>query len=172
VSALREALEPVRSALLARARADAAADIARAAADAEALLERARARAADMVAAARAEGERDAAAVRAREAARAHREAREQVLRAQQDAYAELRRQARVRVRDLQDEPSYPALLDRLRQQAVTQLGLDATVRVHPDGGVVAESAGRRLDLSLPVLADRAVDDIGVEVTTLWAAGA
>jgi vacuolar-type H+-ATPase subunit E/Vma4 len=169
VSALREALEPVRSALLARARATADADAARAAADADALLEQARARAAGIAATARADGERDAATVRAREAARAHREARETVLRAQQEAYAELRRQARVQVRALQDDPSYPALLERLRRQAVAELGADATVRVHPDGGVVAESAGRRLDLSLPALADRAVDDLGAEVTSLWA---
>jgi vacuolar-type H+-ATPase subunit E/Vma4 len=171
VTPLREALEPVRTALLARAWATAGAEAARAATDADAVLGQARARAAEILAVARADGERDAATVRAREAARAHREARETVLRAQQDAYAELRRQAHVRISGLRDDASYPQLLERLHRLAVAELGADAAVRVHADGGVVAESAGRWLDLSLPALADRAVDDLGSEVRSLWADG-
>ena len=172
MSALRDALEPVRTALLARARADADATTARAEADAADRLAEARTEAAAILAAARSEGEQDAATVRARAAARAHREARETVLRAEREAYGRLYRQARTGVAALRADPRYPALVERLRDRARAQLGAEAVVREHPDGGVVAEVPGRRLDLSLPALADRAVDDLGAEVTRLWRADA
>lgn len=168
MTGLREALEPVRTALLDRARADADATGRRAAAEAATALGQARARAAEIVAAARADGRRDAETVRARDASRADREARETVLRAQREAYDRLRRDALSRVCALRDDPGYPALLDRLRDRAAAALGNGAVVHEHPDGGIVAEAAGRRLDLSLPALADRAVDDLGAEVTRLW----
>ena len=44
-----------------------------------------------------------------------------------------------------------------------------AVVREHPDGGVVAEAPGRRLDLRLTTLADRAVDTLGPQLEALWA---
>ena len=94
------------------------------------------------------------------------------MLRAQHETYAALHRQARVRVCALSADPSYPALFERLCERARAELGADAVLREHPDGGVVAEVPGRRLDLSLPALADRAVDDLGSEVTRLWAPGA
>jgi hypothetical protein len=43
-------------------------------------------------------------------------------------------------------------------------------VQESPDGGVVAVAGSRRLDLSLPVLAEREVDRLGSEVERLWAA--
>jgi hypothetical protein len=169
VSGPAEELGPVREALLAAARADATATAEQAEAAAAAVLDEARARADAIVAAARAEGERDAARTQAREAARVHREGRETVLRAQQEAYARLRIRARAEVRALRADPAYAGLLERLRSRARAELGEDAEIREHPDGGVVAETPGRWLDLSLPALADQAVDALGAEVTRLWA---
>lgn len=166
--ALRAALEPVRQGLLARARADADAALARADADAEAALAQARAQAEQVLAAARAEGEREGAVLRARERARSQRAARETVLRAQGQAYRDLRDRARTEARGLRDAPGYPALLDRLRARAEAELGPDADVRSLPDGGVVAEAAGRRLVLSLDALADEALDRLGAAVEQLW----
>lgn len=168
MSALQDALGPVRAALLARARADAEATVRQAEAAAAALLEEARGQAAALVEQARAEGERDAERLRARRAARAHREARETVVRAQQEAYAELRRRARVQVSALRADPAYPEIRAGLRERARAELGADAVVREPAAGGILAESTAGLLDLSLPALADRAVDDLGAEVIGLW----
>ena len=163
------ALEPVRTALLARARADGDALLASADADAETAVAAARVEAAAAVAEARAQGERDAALVRTAERARARRQARAVVLRAQRAAYDELRRRSRAAAARLRTEPGYPALLDRLTALARAELGAAAVVREHPDGGVVAEAPGRRVDLRLATLAERAVDTLGPEVEALWA---
>ncbi|MFI7643956.1 hypothetical protein [Nonomuraea sp. NPDC049400] len=42
-------------------------------------------------------------------------------------------------------------------------------MKVHPDGGVLAEGQGRRVDCTLDALAARAVDALGAEVERLWA---
>jgi vacuolar-type H+-ATPase subunit E/Vma4 len=159
----------VHDALLDRARMDADAALTGADTEAAAMLAAARARAAQLVTEARAEGERDAAAVGARLRARAQREARAAVLHAQAAAYAELRRRSRAAVRALREDPAYPELLAALRARARAQLGAAATVREHPDGGVVAEAPGRRLDAGLDALADAALDGLGAEVQELWA---
>ena len=163
------ALEPVRTALLARARADGDALLASADADAETAVAAARVEAAAAVAEARAQGERDAALVRTAERARARRQARAVVLRAQRAAYDELRLRSRAAAARLRTEPGYPALLDRLTALARAELGAAAVVREHPDGGVVAEAPGRRVDLRLATLAERAVDTLGPQVEPLWA---
>jgi hypothetical protein len=162
---LKTALAPVRAALLDRARADAAAALAAADTDAAAVLAEAREQAAALLREAREQGEREAAALRTREHARAGREARSVVLGAQRTALDELRRRTRVAARALRDDR---ALLDRLRARLVTDLGPDAVVREHPDGGLVADAPGRRVDASLPALADRALDGLGGEVQALW----
>lgn len=166
---LPTAVAPVREALLAHARAEGADALARAEAAAEQLVSGARDEAAAIRAEARAAGERDAAAIRARDVARARREARGAVLRAQSAAYEELRRRARESVRALREDPEYPVLVDALRARAVARLGSDAVVRELPEGGVLAEVPGRRLDLSLDALADAAVERLGGVVQQLWA---
>jgi vacuolar-type H+-ATPase subunit H len=168
VSSRPDLLAPVREALLARARADAATSVEGAAAHAAEVLERARTEAAEILEQARRDGEREAAAVLAREAARSHREAREIVLASQRGAYQLLHQQVRAAVCSLRSEPGYPPLLERLRHQAQGELGPDAVIREHPEGGVVGEARERRLDLSLPTLADRLVAGLGSEVTRLW----
>jgi hypothetical protein len=166
---LQPALAPVREALLVRARADRDAVLTRADAQAAAVLAAARERAAALIAAARAEGEQDAAALGARYRARAQRDARAAVLRAQAAAYDELRRRSRVAVRALRDDPAYPELLAALRARTQARLGAAATVREHPDGGVVGDAPGRRLDAGLDALADAALAGLGAEVQQLWA---
>ncbi|MGZ4544935.1 MAG: hypothetical protein ACXVXT_06045 [Blastococcus sp.] len=166
---LRAALAPVRAALLARAHAAADAVLAEADADAEAALAEARQQAAALLADARARGERDAATADARERAHARREARTTVLGAQRAAYEDLRRRGHEAARALRTGPGYPALLAHLTARARAELGPTAVVREHPDGGVVAEAPGRRLDATLAALADRALDGLGPDVQGLWA---
>ncbi|MFE3644161.1 hypothetical protein ACFXOM_24710, partial [Streptomyces sp. NPDC059169] len=48
-------------------------------------------------------------------------------------------------------------------------LGPDAVITDCAGGGVLAEAPGRRVDLSLATLADRALERNGAEVELLWA---
>ncbi|HEY6749358.1 MAG TPA: hypothetical protein VI357_27040 [Mycobacteriales bacterium] len=161
------ALAPVRAALIASAEADAAALLATADGAGGAVAE-ARERAAELVARARAEGAANAAAVLAADRARAHRDGRRIVLAAQREAYEQLRRQARAAVTALRADPGYDRLRARLVGRVEAVLGPGATIVEHPGGGVVGSVPGRRCDLSLPAIADRAVDALGPEVERLW----
>ncbi len=161
-------LGPVRAALMASAGADAARVLARADADvaerlAAAGVEAARVResAAEDVAL-----EVDTIAAEAR--VRARRQERAIVLAAQRAAYEQLRAGARAAVRGLRGDTAYQPLLERLGAVARERLGPGAVVREHPDGGVVAEVAGRRLSLTLDAAAERAVDALGRDVERLW----
>ncbi|NMH97778.1 hypothetical protein [Pseudonocardia acidicola] len=160
------ALDPVRAALLREARADADRVVGAARCDAAAVLDAARARAAAVLAAATAAGKADGAARAARAQARARRERHAAVLAARTAAYAELRAQVRAAVREL---PRWcPDLRDRLAARARAVLGPEAVLTATPDGGVLAELPGRRLELSLDALADLAVDGLGAEAELLW----
>lgn len=164
---LQIALEPLRAALIARARAEAD----RVCADAETagrqLLAEGRDEAEALLAKARAQGETDAAAMFASEMDRARRSARGVVLAAQRAAYTELRQRALTAVRGLLADPARRA---RLAAVLRSQLGDQAVVREHPDGGIVAETPdGRSLDASIEKLVDSAVADLDLE--QLWAAG-
>jgi vacuolar-type H+-ATPase subunit E/Vma4 len=112
-----------------------------------------------------AQADREMAVVRAHDQRRSHRI----VLEARRKAYQELGAQARAGVRELRPDPAYPALLDRLEQWSREQLGEGATIERDPaDGGVVAEAAGRRVDYSLPALAERCLGVLGAEIEELW----
>jgi vacuolar-type H+-ATPase subunit E/Vma4 len=161
-------LEPVRAALLAAARADAAAVLAAADENAAATVAAARAQVTDLVATARREGAADAAAMLAADRARGRREARRIELSARQEAWVRLRVRARMAVTALRDDPAYARLRDRLAARARQLAGPDAVVSEPAEGGVVAVAAGRRWDLSLPALAERALDALGPEVERLW----
>ncbi len=157
VEVREHALEPLRIALLARARTDA--DNQRAAAEDEGrrVVEAARREADAALAEARSRGEADAAGMLTVERAQARRTARAVVLAAQHAAYDELCRQARAAVADLLADP------DRHRGLAVIvreRLGDGAVVRDDPAGGVVAESPdGRRIDASVGALVTAAMSD-------------
>jgi hypothetical protein len=159
------AMDPVRAALRDRARADRDALLHAVDAEVAARLTAARKEAAAVLAEARAQGERDAATARAAERARARRQARAIVLRAQRASYEELVARSRIAVGRLRAEP---ALLDRLHAVARATLGPSAVVGEDPDGGVVADTPGRHLDLGLVTLADQAVAALGAEVEALW----
>jgi vacuolar-type H+-ATPase subunit E/Vma4 len=162
------ALEPVRAALRGRARAAAHGALAEAESDAARVLADAERQAAALLAEARVAGEVDATAALAGERARGRRRARAVVLAAQRAAYEQFRDRARRAVLALRDDPDYPRLVAGLTALARADLGPAAVVSPHPDGGVVAAASGRRVDYSLPVLADRAADGLGAEVQRLW----
>lgn len=161
------ALEPLRAALIARARAEAGRVRAAAAEDGRQVLAGARDEAAALVADARAQGEADAAALLAVERSHARRVARGAVLAAQRAVYDELRERARIAVRALLADPDRRA---RLATVVRGRLGDHAVVRDRPDGGLVAESPdGRGVDASVEALVDSALADLDLE--QLWAAG-
>lgn len=162
------ALAPVRSWLLATAHQDAEAELTDAHADVENVLARARAEAAELLVAARADGAAQGAEAAARALTRGRREARATVLRAQADLQTALREQARAAVLALRDHEDYPALRDELARRARAVLGPEATITEAPSGGIVAHRGSRSVDLSLPVLADRALERLGGEVARLW----
>ncbi len=161
-------LEPVRAALLSAARAEAAAVLAAADEAAAATAAAAGTQVADLVAAARAEGAADAAAMLTADRARGRREARRIELAARQEVWGQLRGRARVTVTALRADPAYDRLRDRLAARARQLAGPGAVLTEPPEGGVVAVASGRRWDLSLPALAERAVDALGPEVEQLW----
>jgi vacuolar-type H+-ATPase subunit E/Vma4 len=163
------ALEPVRAWLLAAARAEADRRRAEAAADAERQVAGARAEAEAILADARAQGTAEGSALAAAEQTRSRRLARRLVLQAEWEAYEELRARSRAAVRALRQDPGYPALRERLNRLALAAAGPGARVSEHPDGGVVAEAPGLRVDCTLDGLAERAIAALGGEVAELWA---
>lgn len=162
------ALAPVRRWLLDAARRDADAEVAAARVEAAERLATARTEAAGLVEEARAEGAAQGAEAAARELARARREARATVLRTQAALREQLLAEARTAAATLRETPEYPALRESLARRAQQALGAGAVVSEAPEGGVVATDGARRVDLSLPVLAERAVARLGMEVTGLW----
>lgn len=163
------ALAPVQSALLTRARADAGAVLDEARREADHVRAAARDRATQIIEASRAEGEAEARAAAAVALTRRRRQARDVVLAARRELFDELLRECRAGARALRDAPDYRDVRARLTRLAVATLGPDAVVEESPDGGVVAKAGGRRLDLTLPTLADREVERLGAGVNRLWA---
>lgn len=163
-----DALDPVRSELLRAAHADADALLTRAEREASARLDHARAEARAILEDARRQGEADGADAARDRLVRARREARSRALSARRKPYEDLRRKAAEQVRELRRADSYASLRARLEQRARVLLDPGAEVTEHADGGVVAQVPGRRVDLSLTALADRALDSMGAEVRSLW----
>lgn len=154
------ALEPVRKALHSAADKQAADLRDDARSQASALVEAARAEAAAILSAAAKEGEAVARSEAALRSARARREAHELVLAQRSSLRLELHRRVREAAAGLESDPRYPELVTRLTEQCRDLLGPDAVVSESPEGGVVAEAGSRRLDLSLPVLAEISLDSI------------
>jgi cell division septum initiation protein DivIVA len=159
-----DAIAPVREALLARAREDAAATLRAAEAAAEDLLANARAEADRIGAQARATGEADAAAARAAGLARAHRAARALMLGEQRAAYAALRERSRAALAERADAALRAALTARVARV----LGEDAVVADAPGGGVLATAGERRADGSFDALVDHALAVLGPRLAGLW----
>lgn len=163
------ALEPVRTALRADADARAGAADDEAHRQADEVRAAARARAERILERARADGEQQAQAGVETELTRRRREARDLVLAAQRELYDELRRRCREAALGLRASADYPKLCQALAERANAVLGPAASVYESPAGGMVAVSGSRRVDLSLPTLAEREVERLGSAVERLWA---
>ncbi|ADD43125.1 hypothetical protein [Stackebrandtia nassauensis] len=160
-------LTPATTALLSRARSDA-----------EELLRAAREEAADTVAEARrraeqvkrqanAEGDAIANSILDEKRARTRRAVRAAELRARNRAYQRLREEVRRAVATIAAEPRYADLTERFTAEARRLLG--SAARIETDVGEVTASApGARVDCGLRLLADRAVDRLGLAVEGLW----
>lgn len=163
-------LEAFRTARLTRGRDSAAAiaDAAERAADEQ--IGRARSDLAGRIIRARHEGARQAEVEMGLTAAREGRDARGLVLGAERDAYEALRVQVRGAVLAIREDPAYPRLLDRLERTVRSQLGPDARIERDPPevGGLVATSAERQVDYSLPALGERCISRLGQDVRRLW----
>jgi vacuolar-type H+-ATPase subunit E/Vma4 len=165
---VRNALAPLSAELLHRADAEAERILADANAEAHDVLLHAERDARDIITNARAAAAAEASLARAAEHARTRRAQHSDVLAAQRSAYEQLRVRATGAVHRLRDEPEYPALRERLTARAAQILGTDAVVTDDAAGGVIAEAAGRRLDLSLTAFAARALERIEADVDGLW----
>ena len=160
----RNALGPVRAALLAAAEAEAEAITAAAEASGRELLEDASRQRDLVLREARERGAADGAMRLSAWRAGVQREARRVVLAAQQAAYDELRRQAVAAVRDLLGEPAERA---RLASVLRARLGAEAVIQDHAGGGLVGESGdGRVVDASVDALVDIALANLDLE--TMW----
>ena len=112
-----------------------------------------------------AEADRNSAAAMSRD----RRGARRIVLEAQRAAYEDMIARVRAGALALRDDPTYGQLLEGFERAARRRLGDVAVVRVSASsGGIVAEVEGRRVDYTLPVLADRCAQELGAEVGRLW----
>jgi cell division septum initiation protein DivIVA len=161
-------LQPVRRALLAAARTDATRLLADADAEAAATVARAEAEADRVRSLARTQGEADAEAALTAERARARRRARALVLAAQREALEELRAEVARVLPELRAAPGYAAWRDAAADEVRAILGEGAVVSEHPDGGVVGETPGRRVTVTLTALADEALAALGTDVEGLW----
>ena len=158
------ALEPLRAALLTRARTEAARIQAAADADAQQVMAAAREQSAAVLAQARTDGEAQAAALLASEAALSRQMARGLILGAQRAMYDDLRARACSAVRGLLDDPERRA---RLAATLRSRLGSDAVITDHSDGGLLAETDdGRSIDASVGALVDAVIN--GTDLEQLW----
>ncbi|MBR7825608.1 hypothetical protein KDK95_04765 [Actinospica sp. MGRD01-02] len=163
-----QTLDPVRDRALLRARSDAESVIAAARAEAAAAVESAHAHATAILDQARADGEARGALETARMRSDARRHARSLELEAENDVYGAVRARVASGIKGLRRRPDYPRLLDALGARALELLGPQAEIRQDPSGGIVATVPGRRVDLSLPTVAERAIEGLGEEVWALW----
>jgi vacuolar-type H+-ATPase subunit E/Vma4 len=162
------ALESVRYALRRQAESEAGRLAADARRQAEALLSAARKEASDIRAAAARQGAEAARTEAAGRSARVRREARRTVLAQQETLRSELFRQVLDQARDLRSDARYPQMLRRLAERADALLGPMASVTESYKGGVTATAGSRHLDLSLPALAEQALESHAGEVHRLW----
>ncbi|HSE72027.1 MAG TPA: hypothetical protein VLA97_14790 [Nocardioidaceae bacterium] len=161
-------LAPVRESLLSRARAEADRVLADADAGAASILDGARAEADRIVATARAEGEADAAVLVGAARARARRRARALLLAARRGTYDDLRDRVLAAAPGLCEDPAYAPWRERLVARARAELGVDAEVSEHPEGGVIALAGARRAEYTLAGLAEQAVEALGADLESLW----
>ena len=162
------ALDPGRARLLQRARAEADTLLGAARTEAAETIAAAEARARALLDEARTRGEALAAADTAELLTIARRDARALELAAQRAVYDEACDGIKRGIQALRHAPDYPAVLAALERRARALLGSEALLIEDDRGGVIATASGRRLDLSLPTVADRIAQSMGEEVAQLW----
>jgi vacuolar-type H+-ATPase subunit H len=167
---MQASVGPARDALLADARERARQLLEQAEREAHELTQQAQTDAEALLARARQEGLAAGRARAARDAGRERTLAHWHVLAAQNAAYEELRRRARIEVMAVRDEPGYRELLERLSAAARRDLGDGAELEIDPPGlgGVLARAGSRRVDYTLPALAERCVQDLSPALAQLW----
>ncbi|GGM77350.1 hypothetical protein ACFFX1_52515 [Dactylosporangium sucinum] len=164
-TAVREALEPLRRAILRAARAYADGCRADAAEAAGGMLRAARAEAEQIRLEARAAGLDDAAVLSAAERAHTRRAARAVVLAARRDTAEELRRRVSAALRaELGGGCLGPALADRAR----AVLGPQARIEPAGDGGVIGTLGNRRADCSIAALTEYAIARQAGRAAEVW----
>lgn len=160
------ALDPLRRALLANARAEADQVLRTAKEAGRQSVSAAQDDVAEQLARARAQGEADGAALLRADEAAARSAARSALLAAQRTAYDELEQRSREAVRALLREPGNR---QRLASALRARLGEVAEVSDTDDGGLLARAPdGRTLDASVAALVDTALADLDLE--QLWTA--
>jgi len=154
-----QALEPLQSALLTRARRQTAARVSRARSETTVEFDTARADADNAVLEARRRGEAEGANAVAIDDAIVRRQVHTMLLAARRSVYEQLRLKTRSGVMQLHGEPIYRELRDAMTSAGRSLIGADATVRDIDDGCVI-ESSGRRVEVTLRSLADWALDGV------------
>ncbi|MCC9197746.1 hypothetical protein QNO08_06915 [Arthrobacter sp. zg-Y820] len=162
------ALEPVRYALRRQAEAEAARRAGDARRQADEILSAARSEAEQIRATAAQQGSEAAHAEAVGRSARIRREARRTVLAQQEALRSDLVQQVQHQARELRSDPRYPQMLRRLTERADALLGPMASVTESYKGGVTGSAGSRHLDLSLPALAEQALERHSGEVHRLW----
>ena len=163
-------LQPLRTALLADAQATADALLEDVVRESRGDTRDARAEADAMVARARASAQAQTQADARRELAAARRDASLAVLQARRAAYELLRRDVISAALELRNDARYPSLLDRLEGRVRATLGGDARIERDPPDAAASSGAAtaRTVDATLPTLAEQALEDLGVEIESLW----
>jgi vacuolar-type H+-ATPase subunit E/Vma4 len=170
LAGLKAQLAPLETSLLESARQEAEERLAAARGEAASKIGEGEAQARDRLEKARAEGARAAEREAQRRLVHAKREARRMVLHAQREAYEHLMTSAVGAARQLRRHAKYPDLEERLVRLAKDLLGADAEIQRDPEGrgGVRARKGSRSVDLSLPALARRCVEERTESVSSLW----
>lgn len=158
----QQAFEPLRNALLARAREEAATTVARMLNDTATELDAARLAADQAAQDARRRGEAEGTTAVAIDDAIVRRQVHTLILAARLSVYEQLRLKVRNDVRQLHSEPIYRDLRDTMASAGRSLLGSSATVRDIDDGCVI-ESSGRRVEVTLGSLADWALESVLTE---------
>lgn len=161
-----DALEPIRRALIRRARQDAAEILDQARAAARAAREQAEAEATAITERAAAAGRARAARQLAAEHRDAARRRRARDLAARREIYDRWCAASTEAVTRMRFAPEYPQLLSDLRECAHRMLGPQARMIEDPAGGLVARADGRILDLRLTTIAARALDQVADRIAT------
>ena len=154
-----QALEPLRNALLSRAREKAGDCVSTARNETSAEFDAARADADEALLDARRVGETEGANAVAIDDAMIRRQVHALLLAARRSVYEQLRLRTRNNVTLLHGEAIYRDLRETMTSAGQSLIGPDATVRDIDDGCVI-ESSGRRMEVTLRSLADWALDGV------------